>query len=50
MWSKVKYAEKLSDDFLREKLQKRFESVLPYIKIDVIFVEKDKEEKAPEAS
>lgn len=52
VWSKIKYSERLSDDFLREKLQKRFESVLPYIKIDVIYVEKGKgkEEKVSETS
>jgi hypothetical protein len=28
-----------------EKLEKRLESVLPFIKIDVVFIEKGKKEK-----
>jgi hypothetical protein len=43
VWSKMKYSEELNNNMLEEKLQTRFEAVLPYIKIDVIFVEKSKE-------
>lgn len=46
VWSKVKYSQKINDDFLREKLHKRFESVMPIIKIDMIFCEKKAEEAA----
>ena len=47
IWSKVKFSQNISDDFLREKLQKRFESVIPFIKIDMIFCEK-KTDPVPE--
>lgn len=39
VWSKVKYSEKLKNDLIREKVEKRFESVIPFIKIDVVYLE-----------
>ena len=38
VWSKVKLSEELREERIREKLQLRFESILPFIKIDIIFV------------
>lgn len=38
VWSKVKLGEELNEERIREKLQLRFETILPFIKIDIIFV------------
>lgn len=38
VWSKVKLGEELGEERVREKLQLRLESILPFIKIDIIFL------------
>jgi hypothetical protein len=41
VWSKLKLGEELNEERIREKLQLRFETILPFIKIDIIFVVAD---------
>ena len=38
VWSKIKLDQGLNEERVREKLQLRFETILPFIKIDIIFV------------
>lgn len=38
MWSKIKLGEELTEDRIREKLQMRLETIIPFIKIDIIFI------------
>lgn len=38
VWSKIKLAEDLNEERIREKLQLRFETILPFIKIDILFI------------
>jgi hypothetical protein len=38
----VKYSEEMKNEMLIEKLEKRFEAVLPFIKMDIVFIEKGK--------
>lgn len=36
VWSKIKLGEGLQEEQIREKLQMRFESILPFIKLDIV--------------
>ena len=47
VWSKEKFSQSINSDFLYEKIKKRYEYVIPFIKIDIIYGEKV-EEKAEE--
>lgn len=38
VWSKIKLDQGLNGERVREKLQLRFETILPIIKIDIIFI------------
>jgi hypothetical protein len=38
VWSKVKLDQALNEERVREKMQLRFETILPFIKIDIIFI------------
>ena len=44
VWSKKKFSQSLNSDFLYEKVQKRYECVIPFIKVDIIFGECVQEE------
>lgn len=44
VWSKLKLSQEgISDGLIQEKIQKRFDSILPFIKIDLLFLTKKKE-------
>ena len=42
VWTKFKVDQNIKEDFLRDKLQIRFEKIIPFIKMDSLMIQEDK--------
>ena len=41
VWTKFKVDQNIKEDFLRDKLQTRFEKIIPFIKMDCLLIKED---------
>ena len=42
VWTKFKVDQNIKEDFLRDKLQTRFEKIIPFIRMDSLMIQEEK--------